>query len=519
MHGTTPDNQNLRNISEGNRFSRPDVIFWAVAIAVFGACATNAALGHFTSQPNRDLFQHVAALRALIQNISNPENPFVATHESSRHFHPYWVAMAYLARSFGWTVWQTIGIASFLSMAVLAWGIQSFGKAYYKNAWGPLALLLAMVIAWSTPISHTGYHSIPTLVEGASYPAVILIGLCLILWSILIRIFEDESKIVRAAWLAPLTAFMMATHQLGAALSFIVAGCLVLLWPTGSIRARFLVSVAITAGLVLAELWPYQSPIGLIFKAGNPTWRHGIEFFRPFYLIGIFIPSIVGLIGLIKPINRGTGVPLLAASAILWIGFAFSDSGFLVGTRFAPTAILLLHVGLGTLLVRLLSGIGPLPDRFKLGLVGTLFGAGFFQCVITGFFYYPREMRDQRRFGNVYEEAVQITADIPDRQPVAAYDVAAWPIAASGQKVLSVPWPEPMISDLAERQARVDELFDLRLTRIQRLNLARRYGVRTLILDARFGPVKKWRYKELETFKRQSVMNRRFGPLLRFDLF
>lgn len=513
MHGTTQI-MHERRTYVGNA-NLPAVVFWLVAIVVLGACATNAALGHFTSQPNRDLFQHVAALRALIENIQHPDNPFVASHESSRHFHPYWVAMAYAARTFGWTVWQTIGVASFLSMGVLATGIWVFAKTYYRSPWGPLALLLPMIASWSMPISHTGYHSISTFVEGASYPAVILIGLSLVFWALLIRSFENPRWAIA---LPPLVAFMMATHQLGAVLGFLVGGCIIFLWPSNSIRARIIMCAAIMAGLALAELWPYQSPLGLIFKAGNPTWRHGIDFFRPAYLIGIFIPSAVGLIGLFKPIRNGTGLPLLAASLILWAGFAFSESGFLIGTRFAPTAILLLHVGFGALLVRLFSRSGELSEKAKLALVSTLFGAALFQFIVSALYYYPREIRDQRRSGDVYEHSQLLTVDIPDSQPVAAYDVAAWPVAATGQKVLSVPWPEPMIHDLPARQHWIDELFDLRLSRAQRLALAKQRGIRTLILDRRFGPIGKWRRRQLNLLRQQSLVTRQSGPLIRFDL-
>src|SRR4051794_5849313 len=95
------------------------VLYCIAAFIVLGGCALNSALGHWANQPNRDLYQHAASLRALITDLHQPANPFVASEEGSRHFHPYWVAMAMLARTFGWTVWQTIGVASFFSMGVV----------------------------------------------------------------------------------------------------------------------------------------------------------------------------------------------------------------------------------------------------------------------------------------------------------------------------------------------------------------------------------------------------------------
>ena len=67
-----------------------------------------------------------------------------------------------------------------------------------------------------------------------------------------------------------------------------------------------------------------------------------------------------------------------------------------------------------------------------------------------------------RQDGSNYASALALTRDIPDMQPVAVYDVAAWPVVATGQRALSEPWPEPGIPDLAIRQAATEQLFDLR---------------------------------------------------------
>jgi hypothetical protein len=122
------------------------------------------------------------------------------------------------------------------------------------------------------------------------------------------------------------------------------------------------------------------------------------------------------------------------------------------------------------------------------------------------------------KLGSAHQAAAQLTADIPDTQPVAAYDVVAWPIVATGQRAVSVPWPEPMISDLAARQAAAEQLFDPALTRAQRIGLARSWGARTLILDRR-GPNRR-RMPEglIERLDEQSVRRVEAGPFIRFDL-
>jgi hypothetical protein len=496
--------------------SLPTVLFVVAAAIILGACATNAAIGHWTHQPNRDLFQHMAALRALIADVGHPANPFVNSAETSRHFHPYWVTMAALARGFGWTMQTTLAVAGFTSLSVLALGYYLFGRSYFRSDWGPLALLLTSMLAWSFPISHTGYVNIPTLVEGAAYPAALLVGLSLVLWALVIESLRRPRIIIAIPFLA---AFMFATHQLGAGLGFIVALCLIATWPADGMRRRWLMCLAIAGGVALSSLWPYFNPIEAVIRAGNPNWRGGIEWYTPVFLMGMFAPSAIGILGLIHPYRTGTGRPLLIALPILLGGFAAGAFGFMTGTRFAPTAVLLLQIGLAAILVRYLEKPEGHGERFRKIAVGTIFGALLFQFITLGLILYPKEARGQRRYGNVVTAGGMLTDDISDKLEVAAYDVAAWPLVGQGQRALSVPWPEPFIGDLADRQRKVDDLFNVWISRSDRVALARKYGVRTLILDQRFGPGKPWRNWQLKILISQAKASEHSGPMWRFDLY
>ena len=458
----------------------------------------------------------MAALRALIADIHHPSNPFVNSNEVSRHFHPYWVGMAALARLFGWTVDGTIAVASFLSLSVLSLGYFLFGRSYFRSEWGPFALLLTSMLAWSFPISHTGYANIPTMVEGAAYPAALLVGLSLILWALIIESFERPLLIIPIPFLA---AFMFATHQLGAGLGFIVASCLIIGWPVKGLAKRVHLVLALALGLGLSSYWPYFNPFEAVLRAGNPTWENGIDWYSPLFLMGIFVPSAIGILGLVKPCQPGTGRPLLLALPILLFGFVAGAFGFMTGTRFAPTAALILQVGLAAMLVRFLEQPQAHGERFRLIAVCTIFATLLFQIIALGFILYPKEYAGQKRYGSVVAEGATLTSDIPDSEEVAAFDVAAWPLVGQGQRTLSVPWPEPYIGDLSGRQAKVEQLFNVWISKDERIALAKRYGVRTLILDQRFGSGKGWRGWQLRVLLKQAKSSKRAGPMWRFDLY
>jgi hypothetical protein len=336
-------------------------------------------------------------------------------------------------------------------------------------------------------------------------------------------VIQSFEKPLMAVPIVPLAALMFCTHQLGAGLGFIVAASLAVGLPNGSLRLRAAIIAALVTGIGASTYWIYFNPIEAVVRAGNPTWRHGLDFYSPKYLFGIFIPSVVGIVGLLRSRYGGQGRPLLCALIILLAGYAAGNLGFPVGSRFAPAAVLVMQIGIATILVPFFENHEQYSDRFKLTLVGASFAFFLIQGLLLALVLYALEEKNERKYGSMERAAIALAADIPDNQEVAAYDVAAWPLTGIGQRVLSVPWPEPGIKDLAIRQRKVDELFDLRLSSEQRLHLARSYGVRTLVLDERYGPrnvaLRDWTPDQLHRFSIQSVRTLKSGPMWRFDLY
>jgi len=496
------------------RWADPALLFWLAGLLVYGGAAINFASGHYLDQTTRDLWQHLAALRALIEDPINPANPFVISAEGSRHFHPYWVGTALVARLLGWNEWQAIGFAGFVTAGTLLAGIWTFSRAFYRTEWGPLALLAAMVLGWSLPISHTGYHSPETLIEGIAYPASLLIGLSFLSWALLIRALEAP----RRAWLlVPLSAFMFATHQLGAGIAFMASGCFLLFWPDGTLRARIIAGAAIGAGLLLSAAWPYHNPIDAVLQTGNATWTGGLDFYSPAFLIMAAIPGLIGLWGLCHPRFARRARTVLAAFVLFAGIFSLGAAGVLIATRFVMPAVLMLHVGIGALLILAGERWPTMSRRTRLAaFAGAMIVVQLHFLLLA--IHLNSEYVQYRKYGSAHAAAARLTADIPDAQPVAAFDVIAWPIVATGQKVVSIPWPEPMIGNLPERQEVAERLFDPALGRKDRLALARRWGAKTLILDARGPNRRPMPVGLVQTLQAQSVRHSRVGPFLRFDL-
>ena len=493
----------------------PAALFWICGLVFYGAIAAQAATGHFLDQSSRDIWQHLAALKALIADPIHPVNPFIPTNDSSRHFQPYWVSVALLARLLGWNEWQAYAFASFLSAGVLLGGIYTFGREFYRDRRGPLALLAAMALGWIFPIEHTGYHSPSALLDGFAYPATFLIGLSLVLWALVIRALAKPRL---ALVIAPLGALMFATHQLGAGIGFILAGWLALLWPNVSFRNRAAALGAIAIGLAASALWPYFNPFGAVLRTGNTRWTGGPDFYGAVFLVTALVPQAAGLIGLLHPDFRRSAGAVLAAFGTYTALFLLGLAGVLIATRFLMPAVLMLHIGLGALLLVVARRWKDYSDRRRLALFG-LGAAVVSTFAITSSIWFNRHAQIARRDGSDAAYAMALTRDIPDMQPVAVYDVAVWPVIATGQRAVSEPWPEPGIADLAQRQAATETLFDPTLSRDARVALAQRWGVRTLIMHRKGALRRKMPAHLIETLQRQAVRQERSGPFLRFDLY
>ena len=484
----------------------PNLVFIVAAACLLGLIAARYDTNLLAQPPQRDNWQSAAALRALIENIDEPSNPFVESREGSRHFQPLWVGMALIARAFELSPFQALRLAGYVSMALLATGVFFFGKLYYPSPWGPVSLLFCMLFGWVLPIEHTGFHSVFTLLNGAAYPATFMIGLGFILWAITIRSLEKPRN---WGWIFLLATVMFAIHQLGAVIDFIIAICIAAFNVRGTVRSRIMVILAIVAGLLASSLWPYHRPIELVFEPGNSTWQGGPRFYSFDFLLGTFFPSLVGILGLLHREAR----PFLVALAIFLACSSLGVLGIQLGGRFLMPCALVLHIGLATVVVKLGHEIKGSTGRGAIGVYIGLASYLIMQVTLIGRFM-NEGLEDRSSGASVYTSALRLTQDIADSEQIAAFHETAWPIVATGQKVLSIPWPEPAIRNLSERQAITSKLFDPNLPSEERILLMDRANVPTLIVDRRMISG-----KSLGVLKDQADEVRVDGYFARFDFW
>jgi hypothetical protein len=474
----------------------PHVAYGVVALIVLGGLAWMSGSDIQLQDSNTDIWQHAAALRALIDNPADPVNPFVQGAGGSRHFQPLWLAWAWVARGFDLSVWQVLVLAGYAAMALLAFGVHLFARTYFAQPWAPLVLLLVLVFGWLLPVQHTGFVSAATLIYAAPYPATYLVGFSLVLWALTIRALADG----RVALALPvLMSLMVMVHQLGALIGLIGAACFVLCWPDCKMQARLRVAAALALGVGLSQLWPYHSPLGLIFQPGHSSWQGGPNFFGPVYIAAALVPAVFGLAGLRDRKGRALGLAALIYLAAFSVGFA----GVQLAGRFLMPAGFVLQIGLCAYLLQLRG--------LRIWIAALIWGPclGLYGLLAASFDLFEQD----RATIPPYVATAQLLADQARTTQIAAHGLAAWPVVALGYKVVSVPWPEPMIADLAQRQALTAALFDPTISAVDRIALAQGADVQVLLADRRL-----LRPATLAVLRAQAVQTQIIGDLYRFDL-
>ncbi|MBW1279560.1 hypothetical protein, partial [Escherichia coli] len=84
----------------------------------------------------RDIWQHLAALQALIDHPAHPGNPFIVGDAPSRLYGPVHVAAGWIGHWLGWTQVQAYGAVAAFALALLATGQFVFARACFASRWG-----------------------------------------------------------------------------------------------------------------------------------------------------------------------------------------------------------------------------------------------------------------------------------------------------------------------------------------------------------------------------------------------
>jgi hypothetical protein len=437
---------------------------------------------------------HAAVVERLRWDLLHPAHPTAALPGAgSPHYSPYALAQGVLARLTGLGGWSLVKLAGPVNLLVLLTGIGRFVRVLTPRAWAPVLALLFTTLLWGTgPAPFSGGPGLMSMTTDLGHPSAFALGLTFWVWAWTGARARGGGVERRARYVGPsglgglgayaglgaLYGLILLVHPVTAVAAAAGALALVAAWQhgwRGPLVGRW--SLTATVGATVAVSWPYYDAL----SSATSTSMNAAPLFAD--VAGHLWPALLGLPALWV---RGRGSPrdplvlMFAAECLVaacgWAG-GHPAYGQVAGVA-AMTAQIALAVELAV--------PGPWGwARRALGgaaVAGTCAGllmvhAGALVPAVldpVGLAQPPRWPSYAWAARHVRAGEVLITDGYRAERSIAGY----------GVNVVAPPWPDPALpeGERGRRLADVRAYLDPASTRERRGVVARRYGVRWLLL-------------------------------------
>jgi len=466
-----------------------------------------------TWEGGADYWEHSATLHALIENPWHPLHPHLATNAGSPRFGPQFVLIALIARALHWDAIAAMTLAAVLNMLLFLCAIRVFFLTYFRHPLAPLYGLLVMFGGWWLGFHYSNVYALPVLFSVAAFPSTTALGLTLLGFAWVVRLLRADvghprlGLLVLGIW----AGAVFIIHPLTAMMSLSGALLLALAEPKASWRLRFEVGGAVVVGCALSHFWPYFSP-WVVLRGGHgqsADWarqsmqqagelhvkRKLHEFYQPLALLEALGLGALTLLALPYFFLRRERwfVGLGALSMLLpFVGNAFVELP--LGHRFVLLALVYLHIGLVSLLLRLTpghAGAFRFLRRRALAVASAvivtatlLVFCGHSVLVARALFEGPRArgsespvIRNMRAFAEAAGPGAVVLAT----------PLLSWPLPTFGPKVLVLYHEDPLVPDAAQREYWVKRFLGSAASDDERQGILARYGVSHVLLQREAG--------------------------------
>jgi hypothetical protein len=341
----------------------------------------------------------------------------------------------------------------------------------------------------------------------APYPSTFSFAMTFVcLWLQTTMLRAGDPPLWRYGVLAVLIALVFASHPFTGAFAVGALGLLALFHPGAEVKTRLISMVAMAAGLLLAELWPYYSVFQVTLgvsggeaqnwvEAGKFEWSArprrllGHPFYNPARVLGALGPALAGIVCLGFMARRREHwfvvIGGLIMMAVYFINLVYRIP---LGHRFLLFALFFFHLSMVWAVLECLGGLsrgrrsGSIPAMTKLASV--CLGAVVLGALAFNIAFVRADFRHHVENWNPVPDRVgKIVRSVPRTGVVMAPPMLAWPIPTFSGKVVSLFHPNPMVPDAGERKRNVAAFFDTATPAAERTRILRRYGVSHVLID------------------------------------
>ena len=223
-----------------------------------------------------DFWEHSAAIKALIDNLSLPTHPFFALTAPHSFISPYSVLIAALATLTHTTAINALAVFGLFNFCLLAYSVKAFCSPLIKDSQSIRAQdcafygLLLMLFLWGANTwGYSGFLNFSLIADVLPYPSTFALALSLLGLSFHFKI-STRFSFFESIFIYVLFWVVLLTHPLTSI--FFASGLVCQLWSAAAEqRLQKLLTGVIFGSLAIfaATQWPYFSLVALIFGAGD----------------------------------------------------------------------------------------------------------------------------------------------------------------------------------------------------------------------------------------------------------
>ena len=490
-------------------------LFFAIA-SLFGVwLAWDAVFFQLvTYSPWADYWEHTAAFTEWLRNFSSPANPHAADPSLSPRYMPVFWVLTSIGILFGLDAIDLMAMSAVFNYALIVIGLRLFMQDYFRNPWAPLVAFIAVFMFWGVSWNWSNLYQFRSFLYVAGFPSSLVFGLSLIsFWTVLKALRGDVSLLISSCLIAALAALMFVCHPLTGVFGVASCALLTLTEHAKSAKYRIFILLALAAGLLLAELWPYFSvwklTLGLYgdgpekwFAAGESmaplerfrsgAWQH--IFYSPKLILVILGPALLGIPVCIWLLLRRKCFFVVGGALMMSVPyFAHFFVEVPLAHRFLLFVVFYLQLALVWLILRVFDSWRTKPRSSQAGYamwatlaclaIVIIVNVGLAAAEFRGYNFHPDRLQLEKKNTQLSEGMTvvdlyrELTDPLPDTAIVLATPAIGWPLPTVKAKVVSLYHENPMLLDQAERYAATEAFFFEDIDARNRIDIIEEYGV------------------------------------------
>jgi len=468
----------------------------------------------YTTHYGYDFWEHSALIREWMKNLWHPGNPHLAINTGSPRYMPFFFFLTVLAKIFGLTPIQVLGIGGVMTMILFLYGVWLFLPLYFREDWAAFIGLIVLLGGWGVAWYWSNCYQLRCLFYVITYPSSFVFSLAFLSFWLAAKILRQaESPIWGFISLGIISAVMLLCHPLTGAFAIASLCLLALLEPDVAFSHRLKVIGIVLMGAVAAELWPYFSVWDIILGTSNgkaESWvkpdnvvinssrikilYHTHLFYNPKQFFVAIGPALLGIPALIYLAYKREHLFIVAGFILMSLPFV-TNLFFPIplGHRFLFYMIFYLHLAIIWSVLKMQGSIEKSTFvrsiKIKRGMIFCflticlLWNGALSALALKHYLLFPN-----LKFGAMLQKPIvndmrRLSLIIPDEAIIMAPAMLSWSLPTFTGKVVALLHTNPMVADSYKRRWDAVRFFQSKTTQETRLKILKHYRVTHILFE------------------------------------